>query len=225
MRISFSVGFSCGGVVADSRLAAAERHADQRRLPGHLHRQAGDLVQADGRRHADAALGGPENVVVPHQEHLRVQHLAVGDLRMNRHPNLFFRLDDSAGQVRVQVQPLRGLLDVPQGGFQDGVRSVRPNVVRHASSTPHSARYLLPGFGSCSCGGSCNCSTVRRRWQRPMKRFPRATARIVPQCRTTHNGASAVSAVPRSMHSTPCTQMQQRSRCFFLHGIFLLLLR
>ncbi len=73
-----------GRIVADSRLAAAERHADQRRLPRHLHRQPRHLVQADGRRHANAALGRPEDVVVPHQEHRRVQHLAVGDLRMNR---------------------------------------------------------------------------------------------------------------------------------------------
>ena len=63
------------GVDRDAALRPAVRHADQRALPGHPHRQRADLVEVGGRVEADAALGRAAGQVV--LDPVAAQHLDV----------------------------------------------------------------------------------------------------------------------------------------------------
>ena len=99
----------------DAALAAAERHADQRALPGHFHGQAGDVVQRDGGRHSDAAFGRPQGRAMANYEGAETVHLAVTQLRIDREFDAFH------GQPQL-IQDVGGNLAVNQerSAFQVG---------------------------------------------------------------------------------------------------------
>ena len=61
---SSSFGLIARGSHGDAALRAAERHVDERALPGHPHGQRADVVEVGARVEAQAALGRTAGDVV-----------------------------------------------------------------------------------------------------------------------------------------------------------------
>ena len=100
------------GVDDDAALAAAERDADDRALPGHPHREGLDLVDRHVLVVADAALGRAATQVVLDAIAGEDLHGAVVHLHREVDVQLAARLAQHLAQARVQVEPFGGQVEL-----------------------------------------------------------------------------------------------------------------